>query len=137
MQDKPIRLSKADVVELLGTAGLKAFPAGDNVLNVGGTLYAYYQPSRKALRPAKPVVNRAIVRMLHSVTRSQLEKRIGGEWFMVTELPNRRTNGRVVTYRQARKDKPGVIECCVRVLGGRLFSGPTWSAVAAKIGVSN
>lgn len=77
------------------------------------------------------MAHKAIVRMLKSLSRRTVENRIGGEWCVVPEAPERRTNGRFVTYtgpsiiKQERKD------CFCQGLweGAVLFTGRSWTEV--------
>jgi hypothetical protein len=101
-----------------------------------------------------------IARMLRSVTRRTLENKIGGQWFTIEEAPERRTNGKLVTYKEKKaKDIRGDIffleeggkskakhvlryenetegiTCFCKELGeGRpLFEGRTWTEVYKKM----
>ena len=70
-----------------------------------------------------------IARMLHSITRRTLENKIGGDWFIIEELPDRRSNGQFVTYKEYSKVVPERLDCFCKELGGQEFTGKTWTVV--------
>jgi hypothetical protein len=104
-----------------------------------------------------------IARMLQSITRRTMENKIGGDWFTIEELPDRRTNGQFVTYKenltpdkkygfivpsdsryngqskQIFRDKTGttkIMYFCKELGEGRpLFEGRNWTEVFQKMEV--
>lgn len=78
-----------------------------------------------------------IMRMVRTISRGTLERRLGGTWYEITEAPERRTNGQLVTYTGPSKVVQGRMDKFVMKLeeGSRILSGRSWADLARMIGV--
>ena len=81
------------------------------------------------------MAHKAIIRMLNSVSRHEIEKRLGGNFEPIPDAPGRRQNGRFVTFKDYSKQVQGRIDCFVLPLmeGAKAISGRTWTDVAKAI----
>lgn len=81
-------------------------------------------------------LNRAMLRNFHNLSRSELEKRLGGGFVIVEEAPERRYSRNFATWRGPMEERGPGIFCFAKKLGaGRVVWGKTWGWVAYQLGV--
>ncbi len=82
-------------------------------------------------------MHKSIIRMMHSITRAEFEKRLGGGFAPVPDSPERRTNKRFATFKDASKEVQERTDCFVLLLqeGARPIGAHTWTGLAKKIGL--